>query len=78
MTYWYIANIMLRERRRLGLEAHDLHALRYRGIRELAFAGCSDEEIMSFSGHATEKMVHFYAGEARQIIRAREAAKKRY
>lgn len=77
MSYRYMAQIMLRARRRMHLEQFDLHALRYRGIKELAWAGCSDDEIKSFSGHATDAMVRKYAGEARQIMRARQAAEKR-
>ena len=57
--------------------AHDLHALRYRGVMELAWAGCDDDEIMSYSGHKTKKMVIKYAGFARQIMRAGTAAEKR-
>ena len=77
MKYRYIAALMLAERRRLGLEAFDLHGLRYRGVQELAWAGCDDEEIMSYSGHASRAMVIKYAGEARQIMRARSASAKR-
>ena len=77
MTYRRLADVMLNERRRLGLDAYDLHALRYRGVMELAWAGCDDDEIMSYSGHATKKMVIKYAGEARQIMRARQAREKR-
>lgn len=77
MSYRYMAQIMLKARRRLCVEQYDLHALRYRGIKELAWAGCSDDEIKSFSGHATESMVRKYAGEARQVMRARNAAEKR-
>ena len=77
MTYFYMSKVMLAERRRLGLEAHDLHALRYRGVMELAWHGCSDEEIASYSGHATKAMIELYAGEARQIMRARQAREKR-
>lgn len=73
MSYRYIAQVMLKERRRLGLEAFDLHALRYRGVKELAWAGCTDEQIAAFSGHATVAMIAKYAGEARQEIRARQA-----
>lgn len=72
-----LGRLMLRERRRLGLEAFDLHALRYRGVMELAWAGCDDDEIMSYSGHSTKAMVRKYAGEARQIMRARQARAKR-
>jgi hypothetical protein len=44
---------------------------------ELAWGGCTDDEICSFSGHASRKMVEKYAGDARQIMRARQAAEKR-
>lgn len=77
MTYRYMADAMLKERRRLGLEAFDLHALRYRGVRELAWAGCTDDEIASYSGHATTAMISKYAGEARQEMTARRARLKR-
>lgn len=73
----YLADVMMRERKRLGLEAYDLHALRYRGVRELAWAGCNDDEIASYSGHATKAMIAKYAGEARQEMRARQAREKR-
>uniref|UniRef100_A4WSA8 Phage integrase family protein n=1 Tax=Cereibacter sphaeroides (strain ATCC 17025 / ATH 2.4.3) TaxID=349102 RepID=A4WSA8_CERS5 len=77
MDYRRLAEIMLAERARLGLEAYDLHALRYRGVMELAWAGCDDDEIMAYSGHSTKAMVRKYAGEARQIMRARQARGKR-
>lgn len=77
MTYRYMAAVMMAERKRLGLVAFDLHALRYRGVMELAWAGCTDEEIASYSGHTTMAMIRKYAGEARQIMRARQAAEKR-
>lgn len=57
MTYFYMAKIMRNERVRLGLEAYDLHALRYRSIKELAWAGCDDDEIAGYSGHATKAMI---------------------
>lgn len=77
LSYKNLSEMMLRERRRLGTEAYDLHALRYLGIMELAWAGCTDDEIMSYSGHATKAMVAKYAGKARQTMRARQAAEKR-
>lgn len=77
MDYHAMARVMVRERKRLGLMAYDQHALRYRGVMELAWAGCTDDEIASFSGHTTKAMIVKYAGEARQIIRARQAAAKR-
>ena len=43
--------------------AYDLRALSYRGVKELAWAGCDDDEVMSYSGHATKAMVRQYAGQ---------------
>ncbi len=77
MDYRRMAEIMRQERERLGLLAHDLHALRYRGVMELAWANCTDDEIEAYSGHASKAMVRKYAGEARQIMRARQAREKR-
>lgn len=77
MSYRTMADAMIKERKRLGLMAFDQHALRYRGVMELAWAGCTDDEIASYSGHTTQAMIRKYAGEARQIMRARQAAAKR-
>ncbi len=77
MSYHDMAKVMIAERKRLGLMAFDQHALRYRGVMELAWAGCDDDEIASYSGHTTKAMIQKYAGEARQIMRARQAAAKR-
>ncbi|MEL6953683.1 MAG: tyrosine-type recombinase/integrase [Pseudomonadota bacterium] len=77
MSYRRMAEIMRQERDRLGVAQYDLHALRYRGVQELAWAGCSDEEIASFSGHATKEMIRKYAGEARQRMSAMSAVTKR-
>ena len=77
MIYRTMADAMIKERKRLGLMEFDQHALRYRGVMELAWAGCNDDEIASFSGHTTTAMIRKYAGEARQIMRARQAAAKR-
>jgi integrase len=77
MTDRKVAAIFMRERKRLGLQAHDLHALRYRGVAELAWAKCTDEEIAAYSGHMSLEMVRKYAGPARQIMRARQAKEKR-
>ena len=43
-----------------------LHALRYRGVQELAWHGCEDDEIATYSGHATKEMIEKYAGEAQE------------
>ena len=77
MSYRYMADQMVRERKRLGLTAFDQHALRYRGVMELAWAGCTDDEIARYSGHTTIAMIRKYAGDARQIMRARQASMKR-
>ncbi len=77
LTTHGVGQIMRKERKRLGLMAYDQHAMRYRGVMELAWAGCDDDEIMSFSGHSTKAMVIKYAGLARQIMRAASAAEKR-
>jgi integrase len=77
LNYRRMAQIMLDERKRLDLVTYDLHALRYRGVMELAWAGCDDDEIASYSGHASKDMIHKYAGEARQRMRAAQAAAKR-
>ena len=77
LPYRRMAAIMLAERKRLGVEAHDLHALRYRGVMELAWAGCDDDEIASYSGHTSKDMIRKYAGKARQVMRARQAREKR-
>lgn len=67
----------MKERIRLGLMAFDQHALRYRGVMELAWAGCTDVEIASCCGHKSKKMIIKYSGEARQVTRARQAPTKR-
>jgi integrase len=76
-SYFKMARIMREERKRFGLAEFDLHALRYRGVQELAWAGCTDDEIAAFSGHTSIAMIRKYAGEARQVMRARTAARKR-
>ncbi len=77
LPYRRMAEIMLKERKRLGLSDYDQHALRYRGVMELAWAGCNDGEIASYSGHTSEAMIRKYAGEARQRMRAQQARAKR-
>lgn len=77
LPYRRMAKIMRDERDRLGLLAYDLHALRYRGVMELAWVGCTDDEIASYSGHSSKAMIAKYAGEARQVTNARKAREKR-
>lgn len=77
LTYSGLSQMIKKERRRLGLDKYDQHGWRYRGVMELAWAGCTDDEIMSYSGHATKEMVRKYAGEARQRMHAQSAFRKR-
>ena len=77
LSYRRMGEIMRAESERLGLLAYDLHAIRYRGVLELAWAGCDDDEIAAYSGHSSKDMIRKYAGEARQIMRARMAREKR-
>lgn len=77
LSYFKLARLMLAERKRLEVAEHDLHALRYRGIMELAWAGCNDEEIASYSLHVSKQMIAKYAGIARQQMFAKSAARKR-
>jgi integrase len=76
LPYRRMAQFMRDERERLGHQAYGLHALRYRGVMELALAGYDDDEIASYSGHSSKDMIRKYAGEARQMTRARTAAAK--
>jgi integrase len=64
---------MMKLRRKIGAEAYDIHSLRYTATAELARVGLDDEQIMSITGHKTNRMVQLYAGPARQRARARAA-----
>lgn len=64
---------MYRERKRLKLMRHDLHALRYNATMELAEAGCRSEDIKAITGHSTNEMVRLYGGQVLQIERAKRA-----
>lgn len=75
--YRTAADLIMAVRRQIGAEAFDIHSLRYTTAAELAEAGCSDELIMSVTGHKTSGMVALYSGPARQKARAREAQDRR-
>ena len=77
LTYPTMAAMMRTESARLCLSVYDLHGLRYRGVMELAWAGCTDDKIVAYSGHASKDMIRKYAGEARQIMQTRSARDKR-
>ena len=51
--------------------------MRHRGMMELAWAGCDDDEIASYGDHASKAMIIKYAGVDRQIMRAKHTWKKR-
>lgn len=76
-SYRGAADLVMAVRVKIGAEAFDLHSLRYTVVRELAEAGCSDDLIMSVTGHASREMVALYAGQARQKVRAIEAQGRR-
>jgi len=75
--YRTAADLVMAVRVAIGADAYDLHSLRYATAAELAALGCSDELIMSVTGHKTSAMVARYAGPARQKSRAKEAQGKR-
>ena len=77
LSYRQASYAVLHVRKLIGAEAYDLHGLRYTAASELAALGCSDELIMSVTGHQTHGMVAQYAGPARQKARAKEAQKRR-
>jgi integrase len=77
LTYHQARHIVGTIREKIGAGAYDLHSLRYTAASELAALGCSDELIMSVTGHSSGAMVAHYAGPARQKSRATEAQGKR-
>lgn len=76
-SYRGAAQLVLAVRKEIGAEAYDLHGLRYTAAAELAALGCSDELIMSVTGHKTHAMVAKYAGPARQKARAEQVQVER-
>lgn len=56
---WYLA--------KLGLTGLNVHGLRKLAATELANAGCSAHEIMSFTGHRTLQMAELYTRSADQV-----------
>lgn len=76
-SYRGAADAMMKLRREVGAEAYDIHSLRYTATAELARVGLDDDQIMSITGHKTQRMVQLYAGPERQKARAREALEAR-
>jgi integrase len=77
LSYRAAHDAVMKIRKQIDAETHDLHALRYSAASELAAAGCTDEQIESITGHATVAMIRRYAGPARQKARATEAQRTR-
>ncbi|MDA5094139.1 site-specific integrase [Aliiroseovarius sp. KMU-50] len=75
-SYRGAADAMMKLRKEIGAEAHDIHAIRHTVASEIGAAG-SDDEVMAVTGHTTTAMVRHYAGRARQEARAKDAQKKR-
>lgn len=59
-----------------GFEGYSLHGLRKNAARNLADAGCSNDEIMAITGHKTDRMVRLYTRSADQKRRAMGAIAK--
>jgi hypothetical protein len=66
LPYRRMARIKFYLRRKLDIVTHDIHALRYRGVMELACAGCDDDEIASFSERSSKETIRKHAGIYRQ------------
>lgn len=75
-TYRSAAQAMMKLRKEIGAEAHDIHSIRHTVASEIGAAG-SDDEIAAITGHSTKAMLELYAGAARQEARAKTAQKKR-
>ena len=76
-TYRRAAEMVLVVRDAIGARGFDMHSWRYTAASELGALGCSDELIMSVTGHKTTAMVRKYSGAATQKARAIEAMGKR-
>lgn len=76
-SYRTVADEILAVRKAIGAEAYDIHALRYTVAAELAEAGHDDATIAAITGHTSQRMVAKYAGQVRQITRAKKAQEGR-
>jgi len=75
-SYRGASDAMMKLRKEIGAEAHNIHAIRHTVASEIGATG-TDEEIMAVTGHTTRSMAAHYAGQARQKARAKLAQKKR-
>jgi integrase len=75
-AYRGAADAMMKLRKEIGAEAHNIHAIRHTVASEIGASG-DDADVMSITGHTTSAMVRHYAGAARQKARAEKAQKGR-
>jgi integrase len=76
LAYRGAADQMMKLRKEIGAEAHNIHAIRHTVASEIGASG-TDDDVMSITGHTTSAMVRHYAGAARQKARAEKAQKGR-
>lgn len=62
--------------RECGFDGYSLHGLRKNAAKNLADAGCDNEEVMAITGHKTDRMVRHYIKGADQKVRAVRAIRK--
>ncbi len=70
------SNLFGRELRRLELSGISFHGLRKTAAAILAEEGCSEREIMAFTGHRSTAMISHYTRQADQKRRATAAVKR--
>jgi len=70
------SNLFGTELRRMELEGISFHGLRKTAAAILAEEGCSEREIMAFTGHRSTAMVSHYTRQADQKRRATSAVKR--
>jgi integrase len=76
-SYRVVADEIMAARKRIGAEAYDIHCLRYTAAAQMAALGLDDDTIKAVTGHASGRMVAKYAGQVRQITRAKKAQEGR-
>lgn len=75
-SYRGASDAMMKLRKEIGAEAHNIHAIRHTVASEIGETG-DDSDVMSITGHTTPAMVKHYAGTARQKARAEKVQKRR-
>ncbi|MCA0846069.1 tyrosine-type recombinase/integrase [Salipiger thiooxidans] len=75
-SYRGASDAVMKVRKDIGAEAHDIHALRHTAATELVIAGCSDELVAAVTGQSPAMVAH-YTKTARQKVRAIKAQEKR-